>query len=59
MGKKLRVSLVGVGRVASSHFPAIRDLDDSVELVAVMSRNKENAEKAAKEWGAKKNIHFL
>ncbi len=54
MDKRLRICLVGVGRVASSHFAAIRDLEDRVELVAVMSRNREIAEKAGKDWMARK-----
>jgi len=54
MKDKLNICLVGVGRVASSHLPAMRNLEDSVHLLAIMSRNRENAAKAAGQWGAKK-----
>jgi predicted dehydrogenase len=54
MKDKLNICLVGVGRVASSHLPAIRNLSDSVNLVAIMSRDRENAEKAAEQWSAKR-----
>lgn len=54
MTNKLNICLVGVGRVSSSHLPAIKDLCDSVELYALMSRNIENLDKAAKKWNPTK-----
>jgi predicted dehydrogenase len=54
MRGRLNICLVGIGRVASSHFPAIKDMADSVRLVAVVSRDREKGELAANEWGAER-----
>ncbi len=53
MSDKLRICLVGVGRVSSSYFPAIKELDDLLELSAIVSRDKVKGEEAAVNWGAK------
>jgi predicted dehydrogenase len=46
--KKLRIGIVGLGRVASStHIPVIRTLDD-VEIVAAVEKNQERAERVKK-----------
>ena len=51
--KRLRVGLIGAGTIAfSAHLPAIRRLRDQVELVAVADVRAENAERAAREFGA-------
>jgi myo-inositol 2-dehydrogenase / D-chiro-inositol 1-dehydrogenase len=51
--KRLRVGLIGAGTIAfSAHLPAIRILDSLVELVAVADVREENAERAAREYGA-------
>lgn len=51
--KKLRVGLIGTGTIAfSAHLPAIRKLHDELELVAVADVRAENAERAAREFGA-------
>ncbi len=50
---KLRVGLIGAGTIAfSAHLPAIRRLRDEVELVAIADIRVENAERAAREFGA-------
>lgn len=50
---RLRVGLIGAGTIAfSAHLPAIRTLHDSLELVAVADIRVENAERAAREFGA-------
>ncbi len=51
--KRLRVGLIGAGTIAfSAHLPAIRTLGHLVELVAVADVRKENARRAANEFGA-------
>lgn len=51
--KRLRLGLIGAGTIAfSAHLPAIRKLRDSLELVAVADIRVENAERAAREYGA-------
>lgn len=51
--KRLRVGLIGAGTIAfSAHLPAIRTLRDDLELVAVADVRVENAERAAREYGA-------
>ncbi len=51
--KRLRVGLIGAGTIAfSAHLPAIRKLRDSLELVAIADIRVENAERAAREFGA-------
>ncbi len=50
---KLRVGLIGAGTIAfSAHLPAIRRLRDELELVAVADIRADNAERAAREFGA-------
>lgn len=51
--KRLRVGLIGAGTIAfSAHLPAYRKLRDLIELVAVADVRVENAERAAREYGA-------
>lgn len=50
---RLRVGLIGAGTIAfSAHLPAIRRLRDELELVAVADVRAENAQRAAREFGA-------
>jgi len=51
---KLQISLVGVGRVATSHFEAIADLQDRVELAAIVSRDPTKGKVAAEQHGARR-----
>jgi predicted dehydrogenase len=51
---KLQVCLVGVGRVATSHFEAIADLQERVELAAIVSRDAAKGKLAAEQHGARK-----
>jgi predicted dehydrogenase len=46
-GQKLRLAVVGLGRVATSHFEAIGEIGDLVELAAVMSRDEAKGRPAA------------
>jgi predicted dehydrogenase len=51
--RRLRVGVIGTGTIAfSAHLPAIRKLRDTLELVAVADVRVENAERAAREFGA-------
>jgi predicted dehydrogenase len=51
--QRLRVGVIGAGTIAfSAHLPAYRKLRDSIQLVAVADVRVENAERAAREYGA-------
>ena len=51
--KKLRVGLIGAGTIANSaHLPAIAELHNELELVAVADVRADAAEQAAKQYGA-------
>lgn len=50
MAEKLRLGVVGLGRVSVSHLPAIRELQHKVELAAIVSRDAGKAAKAAEGW---------
>ena len=44
-GRKIRVAVVGCGRIATKHFAAIQDLKADLSLVAVCDVNTVTAEK--------------
>lgn len=48
MLKKLRLCIVGMGRVYNSHLPAIQQLQDKIELVALVTRNVDKGREEAK-----------
>ncbi len=50
--KKLRVALIGCGRISIMHLSAIAQMDD-VELVAVCDNKQDRADEAAKRYGCK------
>jgi len=54
MQKKVGLAVIGCGRVAYSHLPAIKELGDMAQLVATVSRTKEHAKEAARKFGAKR-----
>ena len=54
MLRKVGLAIIGCGRVAYSHLFAIRELNHITKLVATISRTKKHAQKAAKEFGAKR-----
>lgn len=57
--KNLRVGVVGVGYVSKNNFlPVLSQLDD-VQLVALMSRNVENAKRAQKMCGAEHAVETI
>lgn len=51
--RKIRLALVGCGRISRNHLDGIKQNIDSIELVALCDRNIERAEKAAVEFGTK------
>ena len=51
-GKKLRVGVIGCGRISVMHFVSIKSIPD-VELVACCDIKKDKADAAALEYGAK------
>lgn len=53
VGRKIRVALVGCGRIANNHFDAIEKHAADLELVDVCDVNAENLDKAVVRTGAK------
>jgi predicted dehydrogenase len=53
--KKLKLGIIGFGRIAAAHAGAIMDLHDSVELTAVATRQSDKAKYITEKFGAKKN----
>jgi UDP-N-acetyl-2-amino-2-deoxyglucuronate dehydrogenase len=49
--RKIRVGLVGCGRIAENHFNAISNYQDDLELVAVCDNNKIKLDNAIKKLG--------
>jgi len=54
MDEKLKLCLVGCGRVSHSHFEGIGELKDMIDLVSVVDMDEERAKQATKTYGAKK-----
>ena len=51
--EKVRVGIIGGGRITDLHIPGYRDLD-TAELVAVCDVNEQVAQKRAAQWGCRK-----
>jgi len=49
--KKIKIALIGCGRISAKHFEAIKTHNDSLELVAVCDSNPIALEKATQESG--------
>lgn len=56
--KKLRVAIVGCGRISVCYADAFRRLSDEVELVCAVDKVKEKAEAFAKEFGCQAATDF-
>jgi len=56
---KLGYCLIGCGRIAESRLGAIASLKNVIDLVAIVSRNRSEAEGAAKNVAQGKRILFL
>ena len=52
LGRKLRIALVGCGRIAQNHFAAIKAHENDLDLVAVCDVNPEKLKIASNHWGA-------
>jgi predicted dehydrogenase len=52
--RKIRLAVVGTGRIAQAHLNAVRERDRDVELVAVCDADRERAEQTARIRGAGK-----
>ncbi|MBD2870059.1 Gfo/Idh/MocA family protein [Paenibacillus arenilitoris] len=50
MPQKLRLAVVGLGRVSKSHLPAVRELADKMELVALVTRDEGKLRQEAEQW---------
>lgn len=52
-GRKIRIAIVGCGRIAKNHFSSITKHTESMELVAVCDIDQQALGNAAKEYGVK------
>ena len=53
IGRKLRLGVIGCGRVAQAHLAAIENLKDEVDLIAVADADEKKAKEAKERFGAK------
>jgi len=53
MEKKLRLGVIGCGRIAQAHFAAIENLKEKVDLIAVADADEKRAKEAKERFGAK------
>lgn len=51
--EKLKVAVIGCGRISVMHFYSISTLSDKISLVAVCDVKKDRADESAKKYGAK------
>ena len=51
LSKRVKIALVGCGRISKNHFKAISENQDWLELSAVCDNNSENLTRAIKETG--------
>lgn len=51
LGRRIRVGLVGCGRISEKHFEAIRQHQKNIELVAVCDNDTNRLEEATKKYG--------
>lgn len=58
INRKIRVALIGCGRISGRHFDAVEKHADRVELVAVCDTNKERLDDAIKRTGAEGFTHL-
>jgi UDP-N-acetyl-2-amino-2-deoxyglucuronate dehydrogenase len=56
--RKIKLALVGCGRISKNHFEAVRRHEADVELVAVCDIDAQALETAAKATGAKAYTHY-
>ncbi len=56
--RKIRIAVVGCGRIAKNHFESIVAHVDSIELVAVCDIDKQAIDAATKERGVKGYLHL-
>ena len=49
--RKIKIAVVGCGRISAKHFEAIKKHEDDLVLVAVCDSNPERLEHASMEWG--------
>ncbi|RLJ18934.1 oxidoreductase [bacterium endosymbiont of Escarpia laminata] len=52
-GRKVRIAVVGCGRISAKHFEAIKEHNDRVELVAVCDNNPDRLSRAAEKNGSR------
>ena len=57
-GRKIRIAIVGCGRISRNHFLAIENLSDDLELVAVCDEDEKRLEEHAARLGVPQYKHF-
>jgi UDP-N-acetyl-2-amino-2-deoxyglucuronate dehydrogenase len=58
VGRKIRIAVVGCGRISSNHFSAIEQHTESAELVDVCDTNPDALERAVARTGAKGHVNI-
>lgn len=51
--KKLRIGVIGCGRIAQAHFAAIENLKDEADLIATADADEKRAREAKQRFGAR------
>lgn len=56
MADKIRVGVIGLGRISSLHLPAYKNKGLNAELVAICDKNKSKVQEVKKEYGVEKTF---
>ena len=56
--KKLKIGVVGCGRISDCHFEAIKNNSNVMSLVAICDRNDDKLSSSVKKTGAKGYLNF-
>ncbi len=57
--RKIRIAVVGCGRIAKNHFQSIEQYSDDLELIAICEEIPERMEKMAKQYGVPGYLSLL
>ncbi|HXK56148.1 MAG TPA: Gfo/Idh/MocA family oxidoreductase, partial [Gammaproteobacteria bacterium] len=58
IGRKIRLALVGCGRISAKHFDAVDKHSDRIELISVCDNDPNRLEKAVKRTAVKGFEHM-
>ena len=59
MADKLRVGVIGTGYVSKNNYLPVLAQTEDIEFVGVMAKNYENAQRAAKSFGAQHAVQTI